>query len=72
MQQAVKLSEIENGDKKEWAINGDIEEYYNKYYSKYLNGARFEKTGNYMIQEPDAIKKQAIIQEEYIFLTVQH
>ncbi len=47
MQQAVKLSEIENGDKKEWAINGDIEEYYNKYYSKYLNGARFEKTGNY-------------------------
>ncbi|MDR1167926.1 MAG: type II secretion system GspH family protein [Heliobacteriaceae bacterium] len=35
MNQAIKLSEVDNGDKKEWAFTGDID-WYNKYLAPYL------------------------------------
>ncbi len=44
MQNAVALSEIENGDKKNWPLynNGSLEDFYLKYFKKYLNTNKYE------------------------------
>lgn len=48
MQNAVKLSEIENGDKKNWTIqnNGSVEEFYLKYFAPYLKTLKYEVIDN--------------------------
>ena len=51
MQNAVALSEIENGDKKNWPLynNGSLEDFYLKYFKKYLNVTKYEVENNSVI-----------------------
>lgn len=48
MQNAVAMSEIENGDKKNWTIqnNNSVEDFYLKYFKKYLNTTKYEVENN--------------------------
>lgn len=49
MQEVVKLSEIENGDKKEWIVydsTHSVYDFYSKYLAKYLNVVKVEVENN--------------------------